>query len=50
MALLVERKAEAESVAEKLLEREVLNRDDMIELLGARPFDEMSTTPPSVLI
>lgn len=27
----------------RLLEREVLNRDDMVELLGKRPFAEKST-------
>ena len=30
-------------VAERLLEKEVLNREDMIELLGPRPFLEKST-------
>lgn len=30
-------------IALRLLEREVLNRDDMIELLGVRPFPEKST-------
>lgn len=30
-------------VAERLLKQEVLSRDDMIELLGARPFPEKST-------
>ena len=30
-------------VAERLLEKEVLQRDDMIELLGPRPFPEKST-------
>lgn len=30
-------------VAERLLEKEVLQRDDMIELLGKRPFPEKST-------
>ena len=30
-------------VAERLLEKEVLSRDDMIELLGPRPFIEKST-------
>jgi len=27
----------------RLLEREILNREDMIELLGKRPFKEKST-------
>ena len=30
-------------MAERLLEREILSRDDMIELLGPRPFKEKST-------
>ena len=30
-------------VALRLLEKEVLDREDMIELLGARPFKEKST-------
>lgn len=30
-------------VAKRLLEKEVLNREDMIELLGPRPFKEKST-------
>ena len=30
-------------MAEKLLEKEVLNRDDMVELLGPRPFEEKHT-------
>jgi len=30
-------------VAERLLEKEVLVREDMIELLGKRPFPEKST-------
>lgn len=30
-------------VAERLLKQEILSRDDMIELLGPRPFREKST-------
>jgi len=30
-------------IAERLLKQEILSRDDMIELLGARPFREKST-------
>lgn len=41
--LLTEKKADIEKVAKRLLEREILSRDDMIELLGARPFKEKST-------
>lgn len=41
--LLIKHKADVEKVAERLLKNEVLNRDDMIELLGVRPFKEKST-------
>lgn len=30
-------------VGKRLLEKEVLDKADMVELLGARPFDEKST-------
>ncbi|RAL67532.1 hypothetical protein DID88_008287 [Monilinia fructigena] len=38
--LLVEKKAEVGIIAEELLSKEVLGRDDMVRLLGPRPFDE----------
>ncbi|KAL7749950.1 AAA ATPase afg3 [Sorochytrium milnesiophthora] len=38
--LISERSAEVEKVAQRLLEKEVLSREDMIELLGKRPFKE----------
>lgn len=41
--LLQLHRANVEKVAERLLKNEVLNRDDMIELLGVRPFKEKST-------
>ncbi|KAF4520289.1 hypothetical protein B566_EDAN004348 [Ephemera danica] len=41
--LLTKHKSEVEKVAERLLKQEILNRDDMIELLGKRPFPEKST-------
>lgn len=41
--LLTSQKANIDKVAVRLLEREILNRDDMIELLGPRPFVEKST-------
>lgn len=41
--LLTEHKEDVIKVAERLLEKEVLSRDDMIELLGPRPFAEKST-------
>merc|ERR1719348_1602339 len=43
MKLLTEKKDIVEKVALRLLEKEVLKRDDMIELLGPRPFAEKST-------
>ncbi|GAA6098634.1 AFG3-like protein 2 [Tachysurus ichikawai] len=41
--LLTEKKADVEKVALRLLDREVLNKNDMVELLGQRPFIEKST-------
>ncbi|KAM9321702.1 mitochondrial inner membrane m-AAA protease component AFG3L2 isoform 2-T2 [Pholidichthys leucotaenia] len=41
--LLKERKNEVEKVAQRLLEKEVLDKNDMVELLGKRPFVEKST-------
>lgn len=43
--LLTEHREDVEKVAQRLLEKEVLTRDDMIELLGNRPFDEKRTLP-----
>ena len=43
IALLEDKKEVATLVAEKLLENEVLSKDDMVELLGPRPFDEQAT-------
>lgn len=42
-ALLTEKRAEVEKVAQRLLEKEVLSREDMIELLGKRPFEEKTS-------
>ncbi|KAJ8279492.1 hypothetical protein COCON_G00065580 [Conger conger] len=42
-ALLSQKKAEVEKVALRLLEKEVLDKNDMVELLGPRPFAEKST-------
>lgn len=42
-ALLTKHKSDVAKVAERLLKNEILNRDDMIELLGPRPFKEKST-------
>ncbi|KAI1420636.1 peptidase family M41-domain-containing protein [Xylaria sp. FL1777] len=38
--LLIEKKKEVGIIAEELLRKEVLVRDDMIRLLGPRPFDD----------
>jgi AFG3 family protein len=43
LALLENHKENVIRVAERLLEKEILNRDDMIELLGPRPFAEKHT-------
>ncbi|XP_053506931.1 AFG3-like protein 2 isoform X1 [Ictalurus furcatus] len=41
--LLMEKKADVEKVALRLLDKEVLDKSDMVELLGPRPFAEKST-------
>ncbi|BES98812.1 Peptidase family M41 [Nesidiocoris tenuis] len=41
--LLEKKKDDVAKVAERLLKQEILSRDDMIELLGPRPFPEKST-------
>lgn len=41
--LLTKHKDDVTKVAERLLEKEVLSREDMIELLGPRPFKEQHT-------
>uniref|UniRef100_A0A8C8JS52 AAA+ ATPase domain-containing protein n=1 Tax=Oncorhynchus tshawytscha TaxID=74940 RepID=A0A8C8JS52_ONCTS len=41
--LLAEKKGDVEKVAQRLLEKEVLDKKDMVELLGLRPFAEKST-------
>ena len=43
MALLTKHKSDVEKIAERLLEKEVLKREDMVELLGRRPFAEKHT-------
>ena len=43
LALIRDHKEDVERVAKRLLEKEVLGRDDMIELLGKRPFAEKHT-------
>lgn len=41
--LLTQHKENVAKVAERLLKQEIISRDDMIELLGKRPFPEKST-------
>lgn len=43
MELLTSKKELINKVALRLLEREILSRDDMIELVGPRPFKEKTT-------
>ena len=43
VTLIEEHRADVEKVAERLLQQEVLQREDMIDLLGPRPFPEKST-------
>lgn len=43
LATIKKHKADVEKVAKRLLEKEILSREDMIELLGKRPFKEKST-------
>ncbi|KAI9504931.1 peptidase family M41-domain-containing protein [Coemansia spiralis] len=40
LKLLTDRRAEVEKVAQLLLKKEVLGREDMLELLGPRPFKD----------
>lgn len=41
--ILLKHKSDVEKVAEHLLKQEVLNRDDMVKLVGQRPFSEKTT-------
>eukprot|EP00042_Codosiga_hollandica_P041219 m.365878 g.365878 ORF g.365878 m.365878 type:complete len:795 (+) comp56061_c0_seq2:44-2428(+) len=43
MQLLTEKRPEVEKVAKVLMQKEVLNREDMVEILGNRPFAEKNT-------
>lgn len=38
--LLVEKRDQIEKVAMRLLEKEVLSREDMVDIVGKRPFAE----------
>lgn len=41
--LLLSKREEIEKIAQRLLEKEILSREDMVELLGKRPFAEKHT-------
>jgi len=41
--LLTEHKSDIEKIAQRLLEREKLDKDDMVQLLGTRPFAEKTS-------
>uniref|UniRef100_A0A8C2DYK4 Si:ch1073-174d20.2 n=1 Tax=Cyprinus carpio TaxID=7962 RepID=A0A8C2DYK4_CYPCA len=43
LELITEKREQVEMVGKRLLEKEVLDKADMIELLGPRPFEEKST-------
>ncbi|XP_067834350.1 AFG3-like protein 2 isoform X2 [Heptranchias perlo] len=43
LSLLTEKREDVEKIAQRLLEKEVLDKADMVELLGPRPFAEKST-------
>ncbi|KAM4553085.1 mitochondrial inner membrane m-AAA protease component AFG3L1-like [Fundulus diaphanus] len=43
MQLILDKKDQVEKVGKHLLEKEVLDKADMVELLGPRPFQEKST-------
>ncbi|XP_019126013.1 AFG3-like protein 1 isoform X2 [Larimichthys crocea] len=43
LRLITEKKEMVEKVAKHLLEKEILDKADMVELLGTRPFQEKST-------
>ncbi|KAK4050408.1 AAA ATPase afg3 [Microbotryomycetes sp. JL201] len=47
--LLTDKREQVEKVAQLLLAREVLSRDDMIELLGPRPFEKADPYDEAVL-
>nr|XP_055047829.1 AFG3-like protein 1 [Misgurnus anguillicaudatus] len=43
LELITEKREQVEMVGRRLLEKEVLDKADMVELLGPRPFEEKST-------
>lgn len=45
LALLKEKSEELHKVAQVLLEKEVIVKDDMVELIGERPFEETKSVP-----
>nr|XP_046241179.1 AFG3-like protein 1 isoform X2 [Scatophagus argus] len=48
LQLVTEKKEMVEKVAKRLLEKEILDKADMVELLGTRPFQERSSYEESV--
>lgn len=42
MALITDKREDVEKVAQQLFKQEVLSREDMVALLGKRPFEERS--------
>ncbi|WP_346236278.1 ATP-dependent zinc metalloprotease FtsH [Niabella insulamsoli] len=48
-ALIEEKKEEVRIIAEELLQKEVLFKDDLERLIGKRPFEEKKTLPEVVL-
>ncbi|CAI5439587.1 unnamed protein product [Caenorhabditis angaria] len=41
--LLLEKRSDIDKVAIRLLEKEILSREDMVEIVGKRPFNEKNT-------
>ena len=50
MELIHEKRAEIEIVGEHLLKNEVITRQDFIDLIGPRPFEEEDVPPPVVCV
>jgi cell division protease FtsH len=48
LALLTDKKEQVEKLAKALLEKEVLHKSDVEELIGHRPFEEKKETPEVV--
>lgn len=50
LALLREKKHEVEVIAEELLKKEVLYKDDLERLIGKRPFEEVSLSDGDIMV